>query len=131
MTSLALRLAHWLDQRLAETEVVPTSTTRMYGLEVLDREPLRVRSVFILEANNIESALRHPSVSKGVDYDALALVEFPWSAAPGSRRPGEFAGRRRGRLVRIVTHEGESATVFRLGVEPEQVDNHHDVDAGR
>jgi hypothetical protein len=129
MTSLALDLAHWLDQRLTDTEVAPTSTTRLYGLEVLGRHPLRVRSVFILEARSIESAVGHPSVQRGIDYDAAALVEFPWIAVGGSSRPGDFAVRQRGRLVRVLTYEGDTASVCRLGVETHQVDDHDDVDA--
>jgi hypothetical protein len=129
MTSLALDLAHWFDQRLTDTEVAPSSTTRLYGLELLDRQPVHARSVFILEARSIGSALTHPSLERGIEYDAVALVEFPWIAVGASPRPGEFAVRQRGRLVRVLTYEGDTASVCRLGVEPDQVDDHDDVDA--
>ena len=73
MTSLALRLAHWFDQRLVETEVVPTSTTRMYGLQVLDREPLRVRSVFILDRDGVVR-YRHVGALVGVTFKGADVL---------------------------------------------------------
>lgn len=114
--AIALRLARWFDERLTDTDVQPTSTARLYGLEVLDLEPLLVRTVFVAEARTMSAVLEHPSVTEGFMFDAAAIVEFPWLRADAMAvRPGEYGRRERGRLVRVSTYEGGAATLCRVG----------------
>ena len=114
--AIALRLARWFDERLSDTDVQPTSMARLYGLEVLDLEPLHVRTVFVAEARSMAAVLEHPSVTEGFSFDAAAIVEFPWLRAETmAARPGEYGRRERGRLVRVCTYEGGAATLCRVG----------------
>ena len=115
-TSLALRLARWFDERLSDTDVQPTSRARLYGLEVLDHSPLQARTVFIAEAADFRSVINHPSASDGFAFDAAAVVEFPWiSLDQATARPGSYSRRERGRVVRVITNDGDAATLCRVG----------------
>jgi hypothetical protein len=119
--SLPLRIARWFDDRLADLELAPTSTVRLYGIEVIDAESLgahpgAARSVFITDGDDIEQVLLSAVAGRAFDFDAAAVVEFPWlTVDQAPPRPGQFQRRRRGRLVRVMMFDGSGATVCRCG----------------
>jgi hypothetical protein len=119
--SLPLRIARWFDDRLTDLGLTPSSTVRLYGVEVIDAEslgalPTAARSVFITDGDDIDAVLTSGVSGKVFDFDAAVVVEFPWlSMDPSPSRPGDYPRRRRGRLVRVMMFDGSGATVCRCG----------------
>lgn len=121
--SLPVRLARWFDHRLHESCLVPTPGVRLFGLEVLDERLLddlsspAVRTVFLAEAADLDSLVRHPEAVRGLDFDATAIVEHPWIVVPPAPRPNGYRSRRRVRTVQVVSPHG-TATVTRFLDDP-------------
>ncbi|MDO8361795.1 MAG: hypothetical protein Q7V88_02785 [Actinomycetota bacterium] len=130
--SIALALAHWLEQRLHESVGFCHRGCRLYGLEVLDAEGLSddrdtggapaARMVFVAEGADVADALDHPDAKRLLDFDAAAMVTLEWRmvGAAGPPRPRTFPVRRRARVVEVRTPAG-GATVLRFEHEPELV----------
>ena len=102
-SSLALRLAQWLDARLELTACIAAPSPQFYGIEVLDPlgierpEADGVRTMFLGGVDDADI-----TVAAG-RFDAVAAVSHRWMpAVPLSSRPGMFVGRRRVRTVRVL-----------------------------
>jgi hypothetical protein len=124
---MPLRLARWFEARLHETLTVPTSSARLYGLELIDPEqldelaPTAVRVAFLAEAPDESTLFEHDDAFRVADFDAGAIVEHRWLSVPAPTvRPGVFGGRRRARVVTVVMVDG-SALVARFDDDPDTV----------
>ena len=126
--ALALPLAQWFEARLHQTSLplmsMPTSTVRLYGLEVIDAEALSrladdaARAVFLAQAPDLTTLRADPGSMRLLDFDASALVSHPWmSTASASTRPGAHAARRRALVVQVTTRSA-GATVTRFDDDP-------------
>lgn len=124
--SLALRLARWFDARLTDCPPLPSSTVRLYGLEVIDPagidalHPGAVRAVFVEEGPDDASILGEATMLRLAEPDAMAFVDHRWFPGPvGVLRPGSFPRRRRARVVRVFATT--SAMAIRFDDDPEVV----------
>jgi len=114
-------LVRWFESRLHESVGFCLRGCRLYGLEVIDPEglesgdPTAARVSFLAEANDRESVVRHPDAREVAAFDAAAMVTIEWRpiAASGLTRPGQFAPRRRARVVELVCGE-VGVTVIRF-----------------
>jgi len=124
---LSVLLARWLEARLHESIGFCLTGSRLYGLEVIDPdgldtgEPTAARVSFLAEAADRASTVSHPDARSAGAFDAAALVTVEWRpVGGGSLRPGEFAPRRRARVVELwCGHVG--ATVIRFENDPEYI----------
>ncbi|MEI8239343.1 MAG: hypothetical protein WCI22_07970 [Actinomycetota bacterium] len=119
--SYPLRIARWLDDRFTDLDLSPSAGTRLYGIEVRDAAAIGVdeaaaTSVFIAEGIDLDHVMSLEAASRALDFDAAAVVEHPWLTVDAPLpRPGQFGRKRRGRMVRVITFDGRSATVCRCG----------------
>ncbi len=127
---LPLLLARWFDERLHESVGFCLRNCRLYGVEVIDvrglevGEPLAARMSFLAEAGDRESVVAMPEARRALDFDAVAMVVVEWrpSGAATVVRPGEFAPRRRVRVVELIlTADGGGANALRFEHEPDLV----------
>lgn len=124
-SALPLVLARWFDDRLHGSVGFCLAGCRLYGLEVIDRDalqhgdPAAVRTSFLAEADDRDSLLRHPAAMEVLQFDAVALAAMEWRPTPQPLpcRPGEFAGRRRARVVEVMVGH-RLATVLRFEADP-------------
>lgn len=124
-TTLALLLARWLEARLHDSCVPPSALHRSYALDIIDPDGLETaapdgaRVTFLDESVDPARFLAFARADHG--HDAVAWARTMWLAPTGSPvRPGEFAGRRRARLVSVVI-DGRVATVARYADQPDVV----------
>ena len=127
---LPLLLARWFDERLHESVGFCLRNCRLYGVEVIDvggpevGEPLAARMSFLAEAGDREAVVALPEARRALDFDAVAMVVVEWwpSVAAAAVRPGEFAPRRRVRVVELIlTAAGGGANALRFEHEPDRV----------
>ena len=125
---LALQLACWFERRLHDSMAAHSSLLRLHAIDIIDPDalddcaPAAARAYFVAEATSFDVLVGHPGVAAARGSDALAFVSTRWMAAVGSgaARPGDFARRRRARVVRVVADDG-SAMVARFDDAPDVV----------
>ena len=124
---LPVQLVRWFEARLHESVGFCLRGCRLYGLEVIDPvglesgDPLAARVSFIVEAADRESVLREPDAHRVGDFDAAALVSIEWRSVATSRpRPGEYAPRRRARVVDVLCAD-VGVTAIRFENDPEYI----------
>jgi hypothetical protein len=122
---LPVLLVRWFEARLHESVGFCLRGCRLYGLEVIDpaglenADPLAARVSFIAEASDRESVLREADARRAADFDAAALVSVEWRSVMTSRpRPGEYAPRRRARVVEMLCAD-VGVTAIRFENDPE------------
>ena len=125
---LPVLLVRWFESRLHESFGFCLRGCRLYGLELIDPDglgdgdPTAARVSFIAEADDRESVAAHPDARSAIAFDAAAMVTVEWRpmAANGLTRPGQFAPRRRARVVELVLDD-VGVTVIRFENDPDYI----------
>lgn len=123
---LSVLLARWFEARLHETVGFCLRGCRLYGLEVIDAaaladdDPHAARVSFLVEADGRDEVMALPDARAVLAFDAAALVTTEWYPIASGRpaRPGEFAPRRRARVVEVVI-DGVGVTALRYENDPD------------
>jgi hypothetical protein len=124
--TLPVLLVRWFEARLHESVGFCLRGCRLYGLEVIDpdglatNDPLAARVSFIVEASDRDDVVALPEARAVRAFDAAALVTVEWRSTGSARspRPGEFAPRRRARVVEMVLDD-VAVTALRYENDPD------------
>ena len=118
---LPVLLVRWFEGRLHESVGFCLRGCRLYGLEVIDPQgleagdPMAARVSFLAEADDRQAVVLQPAAREARAFDAAAMVTVEWRSGVTAplARPGEFAPRRRARVVDLL-YDDVAVTVIRF-----------------